>query len=311
MHRSRKLASAIALLVSALVAACGDGESPGTTASSSTSGTGGHGGGGVVQPVVWGPCPADTGYTAEGGHECATIDVPLDHDNPEGETIPLFVARQLSGTAGAPQLWLLDGGPGSSGEDLFWGLIDQFAQAMPGVDLYVPAHRGTGRSAGLTCSGEAHGTPRDVELSPEEWKACQEELTAKWGKKLGFFNTTSAAKDLGLAIGRTHAPDQKVFVYGLSYGTYLVWRYLQLFPDQAAGVIQDSVVSPGVLFVSQVDQSFEPVLLDYAALCKVDATCGAKLGPDPMDRIAKLFSAIDAGGAARDKAHSKKPENRN
>jgi pimeloyl-ACP methyl ester carboxylesterase len=300
MHRSHRLISAVALIVSALAAGCDGGEGSGATTSSGagSSGAGGHADGGVVQPVAWGPCPEETGYTVEPGNECATIDVPLDHEDPQGETIPLFVARRLSGKAGAPQLWLLDGGPGSSGEDFFWGLVGQLAQALPDVDIYVPAHRGTGRSAGLTCAGEAHGTPRDVELSPEEWKACSEELTAKWGKKLAFFNTTSAAKDTGLVIDRVRAPDQKVFLYGLSYGTYLLWRYLALFPDQASGVIQDSIVSPGELFVSQVDQSFEPVLADYAALCKADALCSSKLGPDPMDRIAKLFTAVDGGHCA-------------
>ena len=295
MHRFHRLASTIALFISSLAAGCGGGESPGATTS---SGAGGQPDGGMVQPVAWGPCPDPSGYTLEPGHECATIEVPLDHQKPEGETIPFFVARKLSGKVGAPQLWLLDGGPGSSGEDMFWGLVGQFAQAMPGVDLYVPAHRGTGRSAGLTCAGEAHGTPRDVELSPEEWKACSEELTAKWGEKLAFFNTTSAAKDLGLAVERSRTPDQKVFLYGLSYGSYLVWRYLQLYPEQPAGVIQDSVVSPGALFVSQVDQSFEPVLKDYAALCKADTLCSAKLGPEPMDRITKLFGAVDGGHCA-------------
>jgi pimeloyl-ACP methyl ester carboxylesterase len=292
---SRTIAAAFALVAASLVAGCGSGESPGVTTSSST---GDHPDGGGPKPVSWGACPADTGYTVEPGSECATIDMPLDHDQPEGETIPLFVARRLSGKLNAPQLWLIDGGPGSSGEDLFWGVADQFSQALPDVDLYVPAHRGTGRSAGLVCSGEAHGTPRDVELSPEEWKACSDEVTAKWGKKLAFFSTTGAARDLGELIPRLRAPDQKVFLYGLSYGTALVWRYLQLFPDQVTGVIQDSVVSPGVLFASKTDEYFEPVLKSYAELCKADALCSAKMGPDPIDKIQKLFTAIDGGHCA-------------
>jgi pimeloyl-ACP methyl ester carboxylesterase len=295
MLYTRRISAAFALITASLAAGCGGGENPGITTGSST---GDHVDGGVTKPVSWGECPADTGYTAEPGSECATVDVPLDHDAPEGETISLFVARRLSGKPNAPQLWLLDGGPGSSGEDIFWGLIDQFAQAMPDVDLYVPAHRGTGRSAGLVCTGEAHGTPRDVELSPEEWKACADEVTAKWGKKLAFFNATSAAKDLGQLVDRTRAPDQKVFLYGLSYGTTLVWRYLQLFPDQVTGVIQDSVVSPGTLFISTTDRDFEPVLKSYAELCKADALCTSKMGADPIDRLQKIFTAVDGGHCA-------------
>jgi pimeloyl-ACP methyl ester carboxylesterase len=89
--------------------------------------------------------------------------------------------------------------------------------------------------------------------------------------------------------------DTQAFLYGLSYGTSLAWRYLELFPHQAAGVIQDSVVSPGALFISRADTYFDPVLRDYAALCAADATCGARMGGDPYARLQALHAKLDAG----------------
>lgn len=305
------------LILGIAFVACGGGATPtgsgGATSTSSGGGTstggGGHGGGsggaggaggsgGAPAPIVWGPCPENTAYTSGTVVECATIDMPLDHASPGGEQIPIFVARLRSGKAGAAQLWMIDGGPGSSGEDFFWGLTDEFAAMIPDVDIYVPAHRGTGRSAGLVCAGEAHGTPADVELSPAEWQSCIQELQGKWGAKLALFNVTGAAQDLGTLIERAREPASKVFVYGLSYGTYLGLRYLELYPEQADGVILDSIVTPGTMFISKADEYFDPVAHQYADLCKADATCNAKLGPDPWTKIQSIVAAVHGGHCA-------------
>ncbi|MCY1020051.1 alpha/beta fold hydrolase [Pyxidicoccus sp. MSG2] len=245
------------------------------------------------EPVVWGPCPES--YE---GAECATVAMPLDHQHPRGETLPLFVARKLSGVPNAPQLWILDGGPGGSGEGLYLGQAERLAAVLPGVDLYFPAHRGTGNSAGLTCAGEELESPNGSELSPEEWPDCLAEVRARWGHKLAHFNVSQAAMDLGTLIERVRGRNQRVFLYGLSYGTYQAWRYLELFPRQADGVIQDSVVSPGELFVSRTDLEFDPAARGYAALCAQDAGCRARLGADPWARIQAISDRVAQGHCA-------------
>jgi pimeloyl-ACP methyl ester carboxylesterase len=247
-------------------------------------------------PITWGACPE-----AYAGAECATVSMPLDHDHPEGRKLDLLVARKLSGKPGAPQLWMLNGGPGSSGQDFFYGMVDTFAQAMPGVDIYVPDHRGTGSSGYLGCAGEDPASPGGNLITAEEWPACAEQVKKERAADLPFLTVTAAARDVGALIERTRASGQQVFVYGLSYGTTLALRYLHLFPDQATGVILDSVVSPGDLFVSRQDQSYDPVAKKYAALCQADATCAAKMGPDPWARIASVFDKIDAGHCAEAK----------
>jgi pimeloyl-ACP methyl ester carboxylesterase len=290
MKRSLVLTVPFTVAFLGLFPACSDGN-PTTTA-----GSGGAAGADV--PITWGECPADSAYTLSPGVECATINMPVDHDKPQGETIPYFLARRLSDTPHKKQLWLLNGGPGSGDEEFFYGITDSIVASAPGVDIYAPDHRGTGRSSPLTCTGEAAGSPRDVELSPEEWTSCIAEMKTKWGDKLGFFNVTQAAKDVGSLIDRTREPGEQVFVYGLSYGTYLVWRYLSLFPGQADGVIQDSIVSPGLIYQSKADQYFDPVLKDVAELCKTDAGCMAKMGPDPYAKVQAVFTALDAGHCA-------------
>jgi len=288
MKRRPLAMSSLALLLAAGCAGPGPGERSPADAALAVHGA----------AVVWEACPEDSVYAWYPDVECATIDMPLDHGDPAAGTFGYFVARKRSGAPHAPALWLLDGGPGSSGEDFFYGLVDELNAAVPEADLYVPAHRGTGRSAGLVCSGEAWGTPRDTELSPEEWQSCADEVTAAWGDDLALFNMTQAADDVGAAVDLLRAPGQKVFVYGLSYGTTLAIRYLYHHPHQADGVILDSIATPGRVFQSQADTYFDDPLRGLGALCEDDALCASKMGPDPIAKIQGALDALDAGHCA-------------
>lgn len=281
--------SIFALTVLAFTAACSD-AAPEAGSLSQAS---------VAEAALWGPCPEGSGYWTEPTAECATLQMPLDHRRPHGEKIPFLIARMRSGVAHAPQLWILDGGPGSSGEELFdLQSVELYTAAAPDADIYVPAHRGTGYSAGLFCSGEAPGTPGDAELTPAEWSSCAAEVTAQWGSKLALFDMTQAAADVGEAIDRLRAPGQRAFVYGVSYGTALALRYLHAYPQQADGVILDSVVSPGALFQSRADTYFDPAFQRYASLCAADAGCAARMGPDPWAKIGDVLDAVEVGHCA-------------
>jgi pimeloyl-ACP methyl ester carboxylesterase len=244
------------------------------------------------EPVVWGDCPEHFQT------ECARIDVPLRHEDPEGEKIPILVARRPSGTPDAPQLWLLQGGPGGSGAS-FYDLVSYMAEHLPGFDIYTLDHRGVGESQRIGCPDqEKAGSPNGVGLTSAEWAACAQDLKDTLGDKLSAFTITSAARDLGAVIERTRAPGQRTFVWGASYGTTWAMRYLQVFPDQAAGVVLDSIVSPGVQYLSQFDQQYDAVAQDFVALCAADAGCSSKLGADPWAFLGALYEKIDAGHCA-------------
>ncbi|AKT41149.1 alpha/beta hydrolase [Chondromyces crocatus] len=307
------VAPLIALAPAVFLPSCeGDGSGSSATSETASTGSGGTGGddgqgghgaeggqggaggqGGDDVPIVWGPCP-ETYAEAE----CALVPLPLDHDHPEGPTLDVFVARRLSGNPDAAQLWMLQGGPGSSGESFFFGMVDRFASLMPDVDLYIPDHRGTGRSAYLGCDAEDAASPGGQLILAEEWPACAAQVASERATELPFLTVTSAARDLGTLVERTRAPGQPVFVYGLSYGTYLGLRYLHLFPEQPTGVILEAFVAPGELFVSRLDQSYDPPAQAYAALCAADPLCSSKLGPDPWARLGAIFNLLDTGHCA-------------
>src|SRR5688572_26126213 len=90
-------------------------------------------------------CSLKTGGN-DGRAECANVEVPLDWKSPSGKKVTFFVKRLLGkGAEPRKQLWLLQGGPGAAGDGLE-PLAEEVAARDDGVDIYIPDHRGTGRS---------------------------------------------------------------------------------------------------------------------------------------------------------------------
>ena len=248
----------------------------------------------TTEPVAWTPCPLHsegTGTTVE----CATIKAPLDAAAPNGPTIDVFVKRyRPAGGKSLRALWMLQGGPGGSGYP-FEGISESIATKFPDVDFYIPDHRGTGRSTRLGCpTQEAESSEGGIAITESEWPACLADVKAREGERLRFFNTTNAANDLGVLIERTKQPNQPVFVYGVSYGTYWAHRYLQLFPKQSQGVVLDSVVPQGGSLARQ-DQDANEAAKDFFDFCGKDAFCGQKMGPDPWAKVQALFAKLKTG----------------
>lgn len=247
------------------------------------------GAGSHEDPIAWAACPSDF------ASECAWVPLPVDHANPDGPALPIFVshAPAHSGHAKA-QLWLLAGGPGGSGSS-FTRLVQSASRFLSDTEFFVLEHRGVGESARLGCAGENPGSDDGQGITDDEWPACVEEVKAQWGTQLDYFSTTQDAYDLGSLIERTRVPGRQVFVFGVSYGTTRAMRFLQTHPDLVDGVILDSVVSPGVEFLSQFDDQFDVVAKDLAKLCAEDPQCGEHMGPDPWGKIIELLAKLERG----------------
>lgn len=243
--------------------------------------------------IAWEKCSLETGKS-DGRAECANVEVPLDWNAPEGKKTTFFVKRVL-GNAKAPrqQLWLLQGGPGGAGDGLE-PLAAQVAARDDSVDIYIPDHRGTGRSAYLDCPAT-----RKSGGSKFEFDACAREATKIWGADgLATFTTTTAARDVGYVIDKSREKDQKVHVYGVSYGTYWAQRYLQLFPTQPTAVTLDSVCQSGICSMSKIAYWFDVVAKKYLGECAQDAFCAEKMGADPVAKVKAAIEKADAGTCA-------------
>ncbi len=244
--------------------------------------------------VTWTACPLKT-EMSESMAECAVLETPLDASNPTGPTIEYFVKRYRPPNGrGLRAMWMLQGGPGASGL-VFEGLSEQLGTRFPDVDYYFPDHRGTGRSSRISCPvQEGAASEGGQYITNTEWPACLAAVQADLGPRLAAFSMTNAANDVGLAIEATRSPNQPVFVYGVSYGTSLALRYLQLFPSQADGVVLDSIAPPGISLYRQ-DEDANEAARDYFAACAADTVCASKLGPMPWQKAEALFARLKLG----------------
>jgi pimeloyl-ACP methyl ester carboxylesterase len=259
------------------------------TGGSGGLGAGGNGGEGGAGAVNWSPCPVSSDESFGGGAECATIKVPLDWSDPDGPKIDFFVKRLpavMQPSRG--QLWFLNGGPGYSGAD-----YDNFTKAQT-IDLYLPDHRGTGRSSRLGCpTYESDESEGGFNLSQAELPGCVDELIDTWGEGLKGFTITNAARDVGEFIEATKRPEDDILVYGGSYGTIWANRLMVLYPGQETGVILDAPAMGGELDL--LDVWMNELGHDFMDRCGADSVCSQKLGADPWATMTQTLNDFDAG----------------
>src|SRR6185436_17201503 len=94
--------------------------------------------------------------------------------------------------------------------------------------------------------------------------------------------------DLASLIERSQPSPVPAFLYGASYGTIWGHRFLQLYPDRAAGVILDSINWP-----DRTLEDYDLLFEDVAA--RVFDACADELGADPWASVGAMYEAL-AGG---------------
>lgn len=192
---------------------------------------------------MFSPCADAADHPELAGSLCATTTVPLRHASPDGTSIELFVRRipapdqdQRRG-----EIWLVAGGPGEPGAS-FHPLLSTFRQAFPHHDLVLPDHRGTGGSERLCPQQESPDSADGVALAGEEWGPCIGAMHADVERTTAF-TITEAAHDLSTLMDRFRG-EGDVVLYGVSYGTQLALRMLQVAPPDLDGLILDGLVPP-------------------------------------------------------------------
>ncbi|MFR9757212.1 alpha/beta hydrolase [Streptomyces sp. TR06-5] len=281
MRRTASVAVALAAMASGLVSAV-PATAAGTPAASSS--------------VDWTDCGTQNNPTMQ----CATIEVPLDHSEPDGEQIGIAVNR-IPGTAGTSQGPLLvnPGGPGGSGR----GLAAYVARALPPdvasqYDVIGFDPRGVGQSEpALECApGYFDATrPDSVPYSRDVLRENVEraadfaaDCATRHAGVLEHIHTRNAARDMDAIRAALGA--EKINYFGYSYGTYLGSVYGKLFPDHVRRMVLDSIVDPtAAWYEANINQNyaFDDRFKAFTAwIADHDATYG--LGTD-ADKVEALW----------------------
>lgn len=250
--------------------------------------------------LAFSPCSlATTGADAVEA-QCTTLDVPENHDAPEGREITLAIAwLPARGLAEDDPIFMIAGGPGQSALESYPQGARAFADVRRSRHVVLVDARGTGGSHPLKCEG-ADGDNAFVDAndaSPEGAAAfavrCRDALSKT--TDLRFYGTADHVRDLDLVRERLGA--ERINLVGISYGTRVAQQYAARHPGHVRTVVLDSVV-PNTLALGQDHaRNLEAALETQFARCRNVPACGDSLG-DPRRQLDAVRDALRAGGIA-------------
>lgn len=188
--------------------------------------------------------------------ECATVEVPLDYTEPNGETIEIAVSRLPSQdpTQRRGALLLNPGGPGGPGLPMPLDLAALGAPAslLDSYDLIGFDPRGVGYSAPVDCGidlAEYNTNIPPYATSPKDVKdrasfvegiaeMCADADTDGSLKHMSTANTARDMDQIRDALG-----EETISYFGVSYGTALGSAYVSMFPENTDRVLLDSATA--------------------------------------------------------------------
>ena len=255
------------------------------------------------QPPQWSDCGTNL--------QCATIDAPLDWDDPGRGTIELALTRYLA-EGGAPEGSLVTnpGGPGASGVEFVQSgaayVFDGDLRSAYDIVGFDP--RGVGESTAVTCVDDAgmdaylYDLPT-AERGSAEWQAEGEERDRAFadaceentGELLEFVTTEQSARDLDLIRGVLGEAELRYL--GFSYGTFLGATYAGLFPDRAGSLVLDAAMDPsvsGAMVGASQAVGFENAIRAYLEDCGDTGQCPfTGTVDDGMADLGALLASLD------------------
>ncbi len=248
-----------------------------------------------------------TWETCGTGAECATLDVPLDHDAPDGATIGIALLR-LPATDPANRIGSVlynPGGPGASGVDTIRDVGSFiFSPAVRArFDIVGFDPRGVGSSDPVRCLPTRPDLPQAYPDEPAEidaWLAAAQEVAdaceANSGELLPHVGTRDVARDLDLI--RVALGDDKLTYLGMSYGTLIGALYAEEFAENIRAIVLDGPVDPavdGATLIRDQAVAMETALGRFLEACASDASCPFSEGPDRRAAFDELMEQFEDG----------------
>eukprot|EP01129_Flabellula_baltica_P008482 TRINITY_DN3374_c0_g1_i1.p1 TRINITY_DN3374_c0_g1~~TRINITY_DN3374_c0_g1_i1.p1 ORF type:complete len:483 (-),score=86.44 TRINITY_DN3374_c0_g1_i1:36-1484(-) len=227
----------------------------------------------------WVPCPVysdgrDNPFNVSA--MCTTDIFPLDHTKSSG-SIPIFTKKIFNtGYPSQTDIYMLMGGPGFSGsflEDYAVLYLNDFKSVV-----YIPDHRGTGRSNPLSC----------------DFSNCVADIKKRYGDQLNYYTTTQAAYDV-IRLIETFSSGKDVTLYGWSYGSYLANRVLQINSNIASRVILEGTCTPDTCKFDHFDKNTNIAGMNGLNLCpQYSQSCKKYLRSYPNEMAGLIFQLLDS-----------------
>ncbi|CAF1239494.1 unnamed protein product [Rotaria magnacalcarata] len=222
----------------------------------------------LTHHCVWLSCNVSGYPSVYGGYsvQCCALQVPLNYANPD-RTITISMTRlsPQQSTNVTNTLFMLSGGPGGSGWNLFYNALGSIPSSL-GMTIILPDHRGTGLSTALTCDDNGSQTVDS---------ACITYLLSKWGREgINQFSITSAAHDLSVQI-QSYKIDKpgRITIFAVSYGTLWLDRFLQIYPTVVQASVMDGVFNPITRSNSRADLLTSGVTWQFLDYCQRQPAC--------------------------------------
>ena len=199
-------------------------------------------------------CPE---YVNKPGTSCGRMDVPMDYSNPDGKKISVGFIKT---TATKPEkrrgvLFINPGGPGASVYDQFSTREDfpDFTPKWPEEvreewDIVGVQPRGLEGSTKLECE-EVNAGP--IDQIQRYGGLIKDACDAKMPGYAATLTTENTARDWDQV--RQAMREEKISIYGNSYGTVLGSMYATTFPEHTDKVVLDSGYNPDNDHSEQVD----------------------------------------------------------
>jgi pimeloyl-ACP methyl ester carboxylesterase len=170
----------------------------------------------------------------ESNFECMRVNVPIDRAGAVEGTLPIYVERTPGG--GRSPIFTMAGGPGQGATTLSENFTRDLGPALrDGRYLVVMDQRGTGRSRAINCKGLQTQFDKPIDARAA---ACADQL----GSRSSLYTTRDSVDDIEAV--RAKIGEEKISLYGVSYGTKVAVAYALEYPQHVDRLILDSVVEP-------------------------------------------------------------------
>lgn len=327
LGQGRSLAALVAV---ALLAACSSGESSATSDSTpdaadgpdvttvasttadgdggNSSSTGGDPSATPVDPPPFEPVPIEWDPFDE-EVDVATLDVPVDYNDPDGPTFELFLAKYnaIDQENRIGTLLVNPGGPGFGGSDFAFFAAQIFDQPLlERFDILGWDPRGTGESdPAIDCIDDYDPFFNDIDSTPETHEERQhlidvaeefaDSCATRSGEILEHVGTNNSARDMDTI--RQALGEDTISYFGFSYGSELGATWATMFPDTVRAAVLDGAADPEADSLEsslQQRRGFEASLETFLARCSERQDCSFHNDGDAAAAFDELLADLDS-----------------